>query len=542
MSSHSTSRTYDAPGPGTWEQDSTHNPLPVTVYKFASTKDSFPKGFREGTARYGLLFDYLEPAAVNGFLYSRPVLVDGSNREEVGRRFEAARNAFENKIWFDDLERWDREVKPDSIRRNRALEAAPLSKFDNEGMIGHLTAASDNAEEMVYRHHIFTVASVLPVGTYLAHAVQWTGLDSGLLLAPLQGRSPISLGAFDEMLQLGAALRATGVEPSRYAGLSAGATIEALRSRPDELGAATRGFLHAIGMRLAGGYDVSDACAFELPDMLLGTIWASRTEAARPNGDAAAVRVRDAVPDPHRVKFDELLSDARRMNRLRDERGIYNDSWAYGIARQSLLECGRRLFAAGKLDSAELAIDASLAELVSLLRGTGGPSSSELRERADWRRDAPLSEVPAHLGPPPAPPPPLDGLPPHAFEAMRAMGMALSEVFMPAVESKEATILGRPVSPGTFVGTARVIKHSSEFSRLKPGDVLVTASTSPAFNVVLPLLGAIVTDRGGQLSHAAIIAREYGIPAVVGTGRATVAIPDGARVEVDGTNGRIRLL
>ncbi|MDN5795772.1 MAG: hypothetical protein L0H79_08470 [Intrasporangium sp.] len=66
--------------------------------------------------------------------------------------------------------------------------------------------------------------------------------------------------------------------------------------------------------------------------------------------------------------------------------------------------------------------------------------------------------------------------------------------------------------------------------------------TSPYFNVVLPLLGAIVTDRGGQLSHAAIVAREYGIPGVVGTRDATMTIPDGVRVRVDGTTGEVRLL
>ena len=66
--------------------------------------------------------------------------------------------------------------------------------------------------------------------------------------------------------------------------------------------------------------------------------------------------------------------------------------------------------------------------------------------------------------------------------------------------------------------------------------------TSPYFKVVLPLLGAIVTDRGGQLSHAAIVAREYGIPGIVGTRDATRVIPDGARVRVDGTTGEVRLL
>jgi rifampicin phosphotransferase len=72
--------------------------------------------------------------------------------------------------------------------------------------------------------------------------------------------------------------------------------------------------------------------------------------------------------------------------------------------------------------------------------------------------------------------------------------------------------------------------------------VLVTRNTSPYFNVVLPLLGAIVTDRGGQLSHAAIVAREYGIPGVVGTREATSVIPDGAWVRVDGQTGEVRVL
>jgi pyruvate,water dikinase len=93
-----------------------------------------------------------------------------------------------------------------------------------------------------------------------------------------------------------------------------------------------------------------------------------------------------------------------------------------------------------------------------------------------------------------------------------------------------------------YTGTARVIDRPDESNRIQKGDVLVTGSTSAAFNVVLPLLGAIVTDRGGQLSHAAIVAREFGIPAVVGTSKATASIPDGARVRVDGTSGTVELV
>src|SRR5918911_5388983 len=107
----------------------------------------------------------------------------------------------------------------------------------------------------------------------------------------------------------------------------------------------------------------------------------------------------------------------------------------------------------------------------------------------------------------------------------------------PAAQTEEHKVRGLGVSPGFYHGTARVIRSTEEFGRIQQGDVLVTNSTTTAFNIVLPLLGAIVTDRGGLLSHAAIVAREYGLPAVVGCTDATSVLPDGARVVVDGTSG-----
>ena len=103
-------------------------------------------------------------------------------------------------------------------------------------------------------------------------------------------------------------------------------------------------------------------------------------------------------------------------------------------------------------------------------------------------------------------------------------------------------LTGLSVNAGVYEGTARLVDDAADFGRIKQGDVLVTRMTSPYFNVVLPMLGAIVTDRGGQLCHAAIVAREYGIPGIVGTRDATATIPDGARVRVDGTTGEVRLL
>jgi pyruvate,water dikinase len=91
-------------------------------------------------------------------------------------------------------------------------------------------------------------------------------------------------------------------------------------------------------------------------------------------------------------------------------------------------------------------------------------------------------------------------------------------------------------------GRARIVESDSDFERIEAGDVLVATMTTPAYNVVVPLLGAVVTDTGGVMCHAAIVAREFAIPAVVGAGTATTDIPDGAHIRVDGNEGTVTLL
>jgi pyruvate,water dikinase len=101
---------------------------------------------------------------------------------------------------------------------------------------------------------------------------------------------------------------------------------------------------------------------------------------------------------------------------------------------------------------------------------------------------------------------------------------------------------GIPASPGRYEGAVRVVADERGFDRVEPGDVLVCIATSPAWSVLFPMIGALVTDAGGILSHQAIIAREHGIPAVVATGNATELLRDGQRVLVDGDGGRVQVL
>jgi len=152
-------------------------------------------------------------------------------------------------------------------------------------------------------------------------------------------------------------------------------------------------------------------------------------------------------------------------------------------------------------------------------------------------------DAPPALGDPPHPPPDPSGLPPGEARVMRATMISIGEMFRSSEEEHTAdTLRGLAASRGVYEGPARRVSDPSEFARIVQGDVLVTESTTEAFNILLPLLGAIVTDAGGLLSHAAIVAREYGIPGVVGTREATERIADGARVRVDGEKGEVTVL
>jgi pyruvate,water dikinase len=102
-------------------------------------------------------------------------------------------------------------------------------------------------------------------------------------------------------------------------------------------------------------------------------------------------------------------------------------------------------------------------------------------------------------------------------------------------------LVGLPVSAGTVEGRARVILDMAE-ADLEPGDILVTAFTDPSWTPLFVAIGGLVTEVGGLMTHGAVIAREYGLPAVVGVEHATRLIRDGQRIRVHGTDGYVEIL
>lgn len=550
-------RTFVAPTPGVWDRESTHVVRPYSRWFGAIQPAAFTRGQREAAERYGLLIAG-ESAVINGFSYTRwiwtltgdQVLPAGATSGPPAIALsERCARAFETRLWREDLEQWDTSWKPSLVERNRRLASVDVEALSTTALAEHLEACRVLLDYGLYRHHALNLSFVYPIGALLVAAREWTGRSNAEILGLLTGTSPFSVGAVDE---LGRVVRAVRNDPAAERMLRQPAAgteaISSLKGRGGELADALAAYLAVVGDRIVSGYDVSDVRAEENPELIVRTICSALDagETAHSGVVPSADEIRAAVPEAERATFDELLREARLMNRLRDERAIVSDMWTTGIARRALLSAGRRLVSAGSLLDVEHVVDLTPQELDSLLRTGTGPSASEVAEYASYRMTKTIFDAPEHVGDPQSPFPALESLPAAGARGVRIMFSYISEM-MATVDTNDAepgapVIHGIAAGGGTYEGIARVLLEPSDFGRIQRGDVLVARMTTPMYNVVLPLIGALVTDRGGLLSHPAIVAREYGCPAVVGTKVATKEIADGSRVRVDGTTGEVRVL
>ena len=192
-----------------------------------------------------------------------------------------------------------------------------------------------------------------------------------------------------------------------------------------------------------------------------------------------------------------------------------------GVLRRGMLEAGRRL----GLAPPTLAVEATVDELVARLEGAGGVSQEQLRERQTDRARSSNLPAPASIGPEFALPP-LSALP----RSLALIGAAQLAAADHMFEGDGPVGIGT----GSHTGRALVVDDpSTALDLIEPGDVVVTRSTSPSWNAILAMAGAVVTTTGGLVSHAAVIARELNIPAVIGDKTALNRIVTGTIVTVD---------
>lgn len=250
----------------------------------------------------------------------------------------------------------------------------------------------------------------------------------------------------------------------------------------------------------------------------------------RADRDSATEWLWGHVGPVRRAPLESTLAKAQELGPLRED-ALADVGLGWPAARRMLRELGRRFAEAGFIDTPDdvfwLTVDEVRGAAAALDDGRGvGPSASAAvtGRKVQWRGRRQVATPPGWL--------PAGGL----FHRMFRR-------FMPSNEAPQDgdTLKGLGASGGTAHGPARLLRGPEDFPTMRPGDVLVAPITTPAYTPFFAMASAVVTDVGGPLSHSSIVAREYGIPAVLGTGSATARIHNGDELTVDGDRGVVLL-
>jgi pyruvate,water dikinase len=306
---------------------------------------------------------------------------------------------------------------------------------------------------------------------------------------------------------------------------------------PEAFGAALAGFLDTHGHLGQGWDDLALPSWWEEPRQLLGEL-AKRLEQPPPRAEDRQQQLADDaerlleelrrnVPDrpADLAEFERLLDVARTIGPLTERHNYWIDRMAQAHLRRLVMRVAARLVELGVIAQPDDVLFLRRDEVPELLRAPRESSALVAARRAEHARQCETTPPP-YLGQPPD----VGEGPADRFEGPQTATPGADEV------------QGVGASAGIARGPARVALSQADFDRVQPGDVIVCPSSNPSWVPLFAIAAGLVTDVGGVLSHAAVVAREFGLPAVVGTRDGTTRIADGRMVEVDGSTGSVRLL
>ena len=532
-----------APHFGYWERNTAHFPTGMSLHLWELFMPAHHQGTQTGFQRYGCAIERFDFARYHGRVYVRICFID--NREQLSVRGKVAEQAVCTKLWRRDRGEWEGAQK--SLRaRLLGLAQWNVSNLSSNVLLDRLAVLRRIFVEGVIQHFSQQPASMFAVGDWVRNTCAWTGVATSGALAVLRNSSRESADCLQAVSEVAAVINEdkTAAELLGNTTLSAPARLERLRDMSYPVAEAINAYLDEYGDRIVTGFDITDLTLRELPQVVLALL-SSRAgltgncEPDRGLSDAEQ-QLRSRVPAENRHIFDEGLEEAKYAYGLNDEDVRMTYLWPLGLLRRTMLRAGELLVKLGALHSTDDVFQTTPAELDSLLSGSSSPAADEISRRTAQYRAWALQEPPSRFGEPQSWVPD-EFLSPECARVTAAIRFYLAEMDGAGTSSSEGSgslaIEGLAASPGRYEGRARVVSGPGDFDKVTHGDVLVARTTSPAYNLILPVIGGVVTDRGGALCHTAIIAREFGIPAVVGTNLATTRIPDGAHVLVDGDRG-----
>jgi rifampicin phosphotransferase len=555
---------FEVPSGGFWLKDTSHFPTPLTPFGASVYLPALSAALPPLAEELGLLFEGIEQRSLGGEVYLHVVPVGGKERPApppwamwlaarlappLRRRARVAESAIASRLPERILDSWERERRATFSNEIGELRSIDLASLDDEALVAHLDRLKDlldRGEGLHFRLHAPHSLALYELGVICQELFGW---DVTQALHLLIGSSGASSEPGRELKALAERIAADSPALQAFTGPSEH-RLSRLRQDAPWAADAFEDYLRRYGHRTTS-YDPGDPTLFERAEVLVGLLAdqvrdvAAASEVAGAAQDALA-RARAELAgrsDTDKARFERALAYAQRAYGQREDNTSMLDNQPCALLRYCAVEIGRRLEARRVLAHASDAVFLEERELRDALIG---------QQKADQRglvaqRKAERAWVIAHPGPlsygkDPGDPPDLSPLPP----ALRLVNAAfINQVQLleapPTPQPSGSELRGVPGSPGRSLGRVRVIRDQTEFDRLRPGEVLVAPTTSPPWSVLFLQAAAVVTDSGGVLSHTAVIAREYGIPAVLATGEATRRLSDGDQVTVDGTTGIVSM-
>ncbi|MDX6378968.1 MAG: rifampicin phosphotransferase [Gaiellaceae bacterium] len=527
-----------------WDRDRTHFPSQVTTLEAEFVSEAVADGMAHALRQYGAPVGGVKVRAINGYVYQAmlPPDVPPDALEELARRADEQILTAIGRL----PDRWEEEWLPEIMGHLVAMQALTPRRAALHTLLDHLEEHRARLERLWQIHFEIVLPAYLAVSEFeelyrelfageqfdayrLLHGFQSKTFEVGRDLWRL---SRIALAAPDVAHVLEAEA-AAGVIPRLESIPAAHAFLTELRRH-----------LAAYGHRTAT-WGLASPTFIEDPAPVITVIkdYIGRPDSADPGcelerlareREVAVAEARERLrgyPAAVVQQFEAMLGAAQVGLVLTEDHGFYIDAWGVSLARELLSEIGGRLVADGTLDEADDVLMLTYDEL----RMVGLEPVDHRRLIADRRAAlAPYASV--------APPPLVGTLPPGPPPDGPMTRLAAKFAGAPAASTEPGVVTGTAGSGGTATGVARVVRSLEDAARLKPGDVLVAETTAPSWTPLFAVACAVVTDTGGILSHCAVVAREYAIPAVVGTADGTVAIADGDLIEVDGDAGTVRVL
>lgn len=561
-----------------WFFDGMHNPEPLYPFDMIMT-DNWWVGVSQMTSRVWPVPPALgyHHRVINGYLYVSPIaLGDMSKMAERGDMFnQRAGYYFEN--WDTIYVEWEDKAK-DCIARLRAINFSTLPEYEpEESVFQHkglyssyklMRSYNETIENMFEMGSYHFEMLILGYGAYMSFRefcqTAFPGIADQTITDMVCGVDILLFRPDDEVRKLARKAVELGLDGILLDNEEPEAALAALGDAPNGKAwldafedAKEPWFWFSTGV----GYCHVDAVwmtDLRLPfSAMRGYIEAIRKgeNIERPTAEIHAKRervrkeYRDLLAtDEDRASFDGLIALATKVFPYVENHNFYVEHWHHSIFWSKIRDLGRVFVAHNFFDDADdifylTRFEVSMAVYdLEIGWASAAPSRGETHWRPIVAKRKAIREKLKEWTPPPA-----LGTPPEILAdpvAVTLWGITREQVddWLAVDMDDTSQLRGVAASAGKVVGTARVITNTDQLYDVQKGEILICRITAPSWAPVFQRIGAAVSDVGGLMAHTAIISREYGLPAVVGTGYATALIKTGDTVEVDGDKGVVRIV